>query len=102
MIDYGPSVEKCLDEVFGARGLKWLDSWHLLVIAIDPEYEGKGMCPRSAQISSPEIRNLERILGYCSLLMRDGWERASGKPVYLEASTPHSRDIYAHLGFEVS
>ncbi|KAH9972579.1 hypothetical protein BGW80DRAFT_1172822 [Lactifluus volemus] len=79
LIDYGPSVEKSLDEVFGARGLKWLDSWHLLMIAIDPEHEGKG---------------------YCSLIVRDGWKRASGKPVYLEASTPHSRDIYAHLGFE--
>ncbi|KAI0255827.1 hypothetical protein BJV78DRAFT_1173664 [Lactifluus subvellereus] len=40
-------------------------------------------------------------IGYCSLLMRDGFKRASGKPVHLEASTPRSRDIYAHLGFEV-
>lgn len=40
-------------------------------------------------------------IGYCSLLIRDGFKRASGKPVRLEASTPRSRGIYAHLGFEV-
>ena len=33
--------------------------------------------------------------------MRDGFQRASGKSIYLESTTPRSRDIYAHLGFEV-
>ena len=40
-------------------------------------------------------------IGYCSLLMRDGFQRASGKAIYLESTTPRSRDIYSHLGFEV-
>ncbi|KAI0305919.1 hypothetical protein B0F90DRAFT_1694508 [Multifurca ochricompacta] len=79
--EYTPTAEKIVDEVFASRGLKRLDSWHLLMIAIDPEYEGKG---------------------YSTLLMRDGFNRAGGGPVYLEATTPRSRDIYAHLGFELN
>lgn len=30
------------DGVFAARGLKRLDSWYVLEIAIDPDCEGKG------------------------------------------------------------
>jgi len=80
MFDFTPKADKMHDRAFAERGMKRLDSWHLLEIAIDPAYEGKG---------------------YCSLLMRDGFQRASGKPIYLESTTPRSRDIYAHLGFEV-
>ncbi|KAI9511572.1 hypothetical protein F5148DRAFT_975010 [Russula earlei] len=78
-IEFGPEAEKVTDEVFAARGLRRLNSWHVFEIAIDPACEGKG---------------------YASLLLRDGFERASGKPMHLEATTPRSRDIYAHLGFE--
>jgi len=31
-----------VDGVFAARGLKRLDSWYVLEIAIDPDCEGKG------------------------------------------------------------
>ncbi|KAI0255824.1 hypothetical protein BJV78DRAFT_577223 [Lactifluus subvellereus] len=81
LADYMPTTEKMLNEVFAARGVKRLDSWHLLVIAIDPRYEGNG---------------------YCSLLIEDGFRRASGMPVHVEATTPRSRDIYAHYGFELN
>jgi len=79
--NYTPTVNKIFEEAFAERGLKSLDSWHLFEIAVDPTCEGKG---------------------YCSLLMRDGLQRATGKPVSLEASTPRSRDIYAHFGFELN
>jgi len=81
LVDYTPTCEKITDGVFAARGLKRLDAWYVLEIAIDPDCEGKG---------------------YCSLLMRDGFQRASGTPVHLEATTPRSRDIYAHMGFELN
>jgi len=41
-LDYAPKAEKIIDDVFTARGLKRLDSWHLFEIAIDPTCEGKG------------------------------------------------------------
>ena len=44
-IDYSPRVEKIMDKEFAARGLKRLDSWHLLEIAVDPTCEGKGADP---------------------------------------------------------
>ena len=34
-------------------------------------------------------------------MMRDGFERTAPKPVHLEATTPRTREIYAHYGFEV-
>ena len=42
MFDYTPNADKIHDRAFAARGMKRLDSWHLLEIAIDPAYEGKG------------------------------------------------------------
>jgi len=81
LFDYAPTVDKIFDETFAERKLKPLDSWHLFEIAVDPTCEGKG---------------------YCSLLLRDGLQRAAGKPVILEATTPRSRDIYAHFGFELN
>ena len=35
------------------------------------------------------------------MLMEDGYKRTSPKPIHLEASGTHSRDIYLHWGFEV-
>ena len=42
MFDYTPKTDKIHDRAFAARGMKRLDSWHLLEVAIDPAYEGKG------------------------------------------------------------
>ena len=41
--------------------------------------------------------------GAVSSLLRWGMDRArrDGVPVYLEASNPHSRDVYTHFGFRV-
>ncbi|KAI0272705.1 hypothetical protein BC834DRAFT_858044 [Gloeopeniophorella convolvens] len=80
LLDFTPGVEKTLKELCKARERKLADGWQLFEIAVDPEHEGKG---------------------YCSMLMRDGFERAAGAAVHLEATTPKSRDIYAHLGFEI-
>ena len=41
------------------------------------------------------------LAGYATLLMEDGFRRASPKPVHLEATTAFSRDIYLHYEFEV-
>ncbi|KAJ7220313.1 hypothetical protein GGX14DRAFT_355217, partial [Mycena pura] len=57
------------------------DHYRLEITATDPEYQGTG---------------------FCSLLAKEGLEKCQSKPVTLEATTTHSRDIYAHLGFEVS
>lgn len=41
-------------------------------------------------------------LGYCGKLLRYGLkEIVKDAPVYLEATTPRSRNLYSHLGFEV-
>ena len=39
---FSPAVEKTLEHAFKSRGLDRLDSWHLLEIATDPIYEGRG------------------------------------------------------------
>ena len=41
------------------------------------------------------------LAGYATILMEDGFRRASPEPVHLEATTAFSRDIYLHYGFEV-
>ena len=71
-----------------------------------------GTCSRWPSI--PFIRERVRVLparrrckaklmlaGYATILMEDGFRRASPKPVHLEATTAFSRDIYLHYGFEV-
>jgi len=42
MFDFAPKADKLHDSAFAARGMKRLDAWHLLEIAIDPTCEGKG------------------------------------------------------------
>ncbi|KAJ7262679.1 hypothetical protein B0H12DRAFT_1069138 [Mycena haematopus] len=40
--------------------------------------------------------------GYSNLLMKEGFEYCGpSKPITLEDTTPHSRDVYAHQGFEI-
>ncbi|KAJ7746371.1 hypothetical protein B0H16DRAFT_1462538 [Mycena metata] len=60
------------------RGLQ--TDHRLEITATDPDYQGKG---------------------YCRLLMKEGFSTCQSKPITLEATTAHSRDVYAHLGFEV-
>lgn len=36
------------------------------------------------------------------MLMKEGFEYCGAKPITLEATTAHSRDVYAHQGFEVN
>ncbi|KAJ7638129.1 hypothetical protein B0H17DRAFT_1216835 [Mycena rosella] len=51
------------------------------ITATDPEYQGKG---------------------YAGMLMRENEAHIDdSKPITLEATTTHSRDVYARLGFEV-
>ncbi|SJK99788.1 uncharacterized protein ARMOST_03099 [Armillaria ostoyae] len=71
-VDFTPHVEESLHKSFKSRNLDRLDSWHLLETVVDPDWEGKG---------------------FCSLLMKDGYSRASPKPIHLEATTPKSKDI---------
>ncbi|KAK0479571.1 hypothetical protein IW261DRAFT_1336365 [Armillaria novae-zelandiae] len=80
-LDFTPSVEKALSKAFKARSMDRLDSCHLLAIVVDPDWQGKGVS---------------------SALMRDCFSRAKPKPIHLEASSPKSRDIYAHFGFEIN
>ncbi|KAK0450580.1 uncharacterized protein EV420DRAFT_741197 [Desarmillaria tabescens] len=80
LLDFVPPVEKALSKAFKARNLDRLDSWHLLAIAVDPDWQGKGVS---------------------SVLLKDCFSRANHKPIHLEASSSKSRDIYKHLGFEV-
>ncbi|PBL03947.1 hypothetical protein ARMGADRAFT_910758 [Armillaria gallica] len=79
-VDFTPHVEESLHKSFKSRNLDRLDSWHLLEIVVDPSHA---------------------LLGFCSLLMKDGYSRASPKPIHLEATTPKSKDIYLHYGFEI-
>jgi len=46
LFDFTPKTDKMHDRAFAARGMKRLDAWHLLEIAIDPAYEGKGESQR--------------------------------------------------------
>ncbi|KAK0209274.1 hypothetical protein DFS33DRAFT_521711 [Desarmillaria ectypa] len=79
-LDFTPPVEKAVSKAFKARSMDRLDSWHLLEIVVDPDWQGKGVS---------------------SVLLRDGFSRVKHKPIHLEASSPKNRDIYAHFGFEV-
>jgi len=81
MFDFVPKAGEAEDRTFDARGLNRLDAWHLLQIAVDPPYQGKG---------------------YSTLLLREGFQYASGKPIFLESTSPRSRDIYAQSGFEMN
>ncbi len=45
-VDFTPHVEELLHKSFKSRNLDRLDMWHLLEIAVDPEWEGKGIVGR--------------------------------------------------------
>ncbi|KAK0213916.1 hypothetical protein IW262DRAFT_1466479 [Armillaria fumosa] len=52
-VDFIPHGEESLHKSFKSRNLDRLDAWHLLEMAVEPDWEGKG---------------------FCSLLMKDGKE----------------------------
>ncbi len=41
-VDFTPHVEESLHKSFKSRNLDRLDSWHLLEMVVDPDWEGKG------------------------------------------------------------
>ena len=79
--DYTSAMERRFETEFKARGLDRLDSWHIFAIAVDPPYQGHP--------------------GYSTVLLNEGFRRASHKPVHLSASTPKNRELYDHFGFDV-
>ena len=78
IFDFLPKTDKAHDGAFDARGLSCLDMWHLLEVAVDPAYEGKGeSAPRFCPAFCPSgIFTLALLLlhrhrgrmGYCRVL----------------------------------
>lgn len=81
-IEYGDVSEKALKEAFAAKGIKESPntSWYLQLACTDPDMQGQG---------------------YMSLLCREAFEFAPSSTFTLEATTVHSRERYAHFGFEL-
>ncbi|EIN14430.1 hypothetical protein PUNSTDRAFT_49220 [Punctularia strigosozonata HHB-11173 SS5] len=82
-IEYGNKCEVALEEAFKSKAgrASHKSSWYLLLACTDPQMQGKG---------------------YMSLLMKDIFGFTGAASTYtLEATTPKSRDQYAHFGFEV-
>ncbi|KAJ7746358.1 hypothetical protein B0H16DRAFT_962902 [Mycena metata] len=77
---FKPTIGAIVKEVLQSKGYQSTDHYRLEITATDPDYQGKG---------------------YCRLLMKEGFSTCQSKPITLEATTAHSRDVYAHLGFEV-
>ncbi|KAL7009393.1 hypothetical protein EMMF5_001024 [Cystobasidiomycetes sp. EMM_F5] len=78
LYEYGPQADKFKSEALGKRK----DYYYLWFIATRPEKQGQHMC---AQL----IRKQQTLA------------TQQGLPIWLESTTHHSRDIYAHLGFRV-
>jgi len=80
--EYQPRSESTMHTLFKKKGLKMPpnDSWYLQQIFTDTEYQGKGMM---------------------SKLVRDAFAHSPESTFTLEATTPKSRDQYAHMGFEL-
>lgn len=96
--DFSPAVERTLEKAFKAHGLDRLDSWHLFEMVVDPSHQGRGELLCAA---NEDFHSQCDFSEYSSLLMEEGFQRTSPKPVHLEATTAKNRDIYAHFGFEV-
>lgn len=41
-MDFTPHVEDTLLKAYKARNIDRLDSWHLLEVVVDPDWQGKG------------------------------------------------------------
>lgn len=68
--------------------------WRLL-LPIQNIKEKVCMCNISKRIRISSVRC------YSTMLMKEGFGLRNSKPITLEATTAHSRDTYAHQGFEV-
>ncbi|KAJ7116445.1 hypothetical protein C8R44DRAFT_208899 [Mycena epipterygia] len=79
-IVFKPTIEAIVKQALKSKGYHETDYYRLEITATDPEYQRKG---------------------YSTMLMKEGFGRCNSKPITLEATTVHSRDIYAHPGFEV-
>ncbi|KAJ6486862.1 hypothetical protein C8R45DRAFT_1098132 [Mycena sanguinolenta] len=77
---FKPTIGALVKKALKAKGYQETDHYRLEITATDPEFQGKG---------------------YSSMLMKEGFEHCGSKPITLEATTAHSRDVYAHQGFEV-
>ncbi|KZV74861.1 hypothetical protein PENSPDRAFT_748964 [Peniophora sp. CONT] len=80
LLDFLPRTEKVTKQALRTRGLGLKDAWYLGIVSTDPEYEG---------------------LGYTSMMLRERFKTIGSNPVHLEATTPKSRDIYVHFGFQL-
>ncbi|KAJ7432656.1 hypothetical protein B0H11DRAFT_1759927, partial [Mycena galericulata] len=71
------SSEHVLGEGYAEKNLAGTpeDSWYLQLAGVDPEFQGKG---------------------YMSMLLQEAFKHAPTATFTLEATTPHSRDIYKH------
>jgi len=97
-----------MHSIFKRKGIKTSpnDSWHLLQIFTDTEYQGKG---NYSMICLQEVsNNTENSYfyifweGMMSKLVREAFAYSPESTFTLEATTPKSRDQYVHLGFEVT
>ncbi|KAJ7262697.1 hypothetical protein B0H12DRAFT_305107 [Mycena haematopus] len=78
---FKPTIGAIVKNALKSRGYHETDHYRLEITATHPEYQGKG---------------------YSTLLMTAGFSHCGpSKPITLEATTPHSRDVYAHQGFEI-
>ncbi|EAU87941.2 hypothetical protein CC1G_01588 [Coprinopsis cinerea okayama7 len=82
-IEYLTVCDKTMKKAYRARGLRTpvADSWYLLHMMTDPKFQGRG---------------------YMSMVIREAFSHAPDAMFTLEASTPKSRDRYAHLGYEIA
>ncbi|KAJ7510450.1 hypothetical protein B0H11DRAFT_1959130 [Mycena galericulata] len=77
---FKPTIAPIVKKALKSKDFHETDHFRLEITATDPEYQGKG---------------------YSTMLMKEGFASCGSKPITLEATTAHSRDTYAHLGFEV-
>ncbi|TFY70252.1 hypothetical protein EVG20_g2761 [Dentipellis fragilis] len=82
-LEYSNSCDKAWKEIRKSEDFKadaTNGEWYVQMVCTAPEHQGKG---------------------YLSLIMREMFEYAPNQVLTLDASTPKSRDRYAHLGFEL-
>ncbi|KAJ7164000.1 hypothetical protein C8R43DRAFT_259594 [Mycena crocata] len=77
---FKPTIGVVVKKALKARGYQDTDHYRLEITATDPEYQNKG---------------------FSSLLMKEGFTTCGSKPITLEATTEHSRNVYEHQGFEI-
>ncbi|KAF7327352.1 hypothetical protein MKEN_00312800 [Mycena kentingensis (nom. inval.)] len=78
---FKPRIATIVKKSLKSKGFGTTDHFRIEITATDPDYQGRG---------------------FSTLLMKDGIAVSdASKPITLEATTAHSRDIYAHQGFEL-